>query len=132
MSNGYLMMLWMLIMLSGLCVAVWGYSKSDKKGYLFVAVSFILALLMFFLTMPFMGAGTADPEVQAKINEAVTEILQAENAGSGVIVQAAIRIQRSVAPSVLFLLASALLVIGLWLLAWVEPTDEPEIGNEVS
>ncbi len=33
-------------------------------------------------------------------------------------------------PYMLFLFAFGLLVIGLWLLVWAEPTDEPESGNE--
>ena len=120
---------WMLVMLAGLCVAVWGFSKSDKSGYIFVAIFFLLMLALFLYTGPFPSE-PADPELQAKINQTITEYLETERAGSGETVHLVrMVIRQSVVPGVLGLLASVVLVIGLWLLAWAEPKDDAESGN---
>lgn len=114
----------MLVMLSGLCVAVWGFSKSDKMGYILVAISFVLLLALFLYTGPFTSKPT-DPELQAKINQTITEYLESESAGSAIEVHR-VKVSYSVVPSLLSFVASVILVIGLWLLAWAEPKDDPE------
>ena len=119
----------MLVMLAGLCVAVWGFSKSDKMGYLFVAIFFMLMFALLLYTGPFRPVST-DPELQAKIVQTITEYRQAENTGSEIethTVKVSARV--AVLPSLLSFIASVLLVVGLWLLAWVEPKDDAESGN---
>ncbi len=120
---------WMLVMLAGLCVAVWGFSKSDKMGYLFVAIFFMLMLALLLYVGPFRPVPT-DPELQAKIVQTITEYRQAENTGSEIKTQI-VRMSSSLAvlPSLLSFIASVLLVVGLWLLAWAEPKDDAESGN---
>ncbi len=122
----------MLVMLAGLCVAVWGFSKSNKIGYIFVAIFFVLMLALFFYTGLFRPVPT-DPELQAKISQTIIEYRQAENTGSEIKTQI-VRVSASfvVLPSVLNFIASVLLVVGLWLLAWAEPKDDPESGNVLS
>ena len=119
----------MLVMLAGLCVAVWGFSKSDKMGYLFVAIFFMLMLALLLYVGPFRPVPT-DPELQAKIVQTITEYRQAENTGSEIKTHT-VKMSASfvVLPSVLSFIASVLLVVGLWLLAWAEPKDDPESGN---
>ena len=122
----------MLVMLAGLCVAVWGFSKSDKMGYLFVAIFFMLMFALLLYTGPFRPVRT-DPELQAKIVQTITEYRQAENTGSEIKTHT-VRMSSSLAvlPSRLSFIASVLLVVGLWLLAWAEPKDDAESGNVLS
>ena len=119
----------MLVMLAGLCVAVWGFSKSDKSGYIFVAIFFLLMLALLLYTGPFRPVPT-DPELQAKIDQTITEYLQTESAGSEIEPRrVSVSARFMVLPSLLSLIASVMLVVGLWLLAWAEPKDDPEGGN---
>ena len=122
----------MLVMLAGLCVAVWGFSKSDKMGYLFVAIFFMLMFALLLYTGPFRPVRT-DPELQAKIVQTITEYRQAENTGSEIKTHT-VKMSASLAvlPSLLSFIASVLLVVGLWLLAWAEPKDDAESGNVLS
>lgn len=118
--------LWMLVMLAGVCVAVWGFSRSDKSGYILVAIFFVLMLALFLYTGPFVSE-PADPELQAKINQAITEVMQAEKAGSeGTIHAARISTRLSVIPTLLSFIASVILVVGLWLLARADAKGDTE------
>lgn len=125
----------MLVLLSGLCVAVWGFSKSDKMGYIFVAIFFMLMLALHLYTGPFRPVPT-DPELQAKIDQTITEYLQnlqTESAGSEIEPRrVSVSARFMVLPSLLSLIASVILVIGLWFLAWAEPKDDPESSNILS
>ena len=119
----------MLVMLAGLCVAAWGYSRSDKSGYIFIAIYFVLMLALFLYTGP-VRSEPADPELQAKINQTITEYLQTESAGSEIETHR-VRVSVSVAviPSLLIFIASVILVAGLWLLGWADARDDTETGT---
>ena len=117
-----------MVMLSGLCVAVWAYSRSDKSGYIFVAIFFVLTLAVFLYTGP-IRSEPVDSELRAKIDQTITEYLQTESAGSAIEVHR-VKVSYSVIPSLLYLIASVTLVAGLWLLGRADAKEDTETAAQ--
>jgi hypothetical protein len=102
----------------GLGVAIWGFMRSRKRGYLIIGAYFGLVLFTMFV-LPLINRSTdISEQTQAKIDTAVQRVLEEEG--------------HPVMParhSIRFPFGPVLLVAGVWLLARREKTPgQPATG----
>jgi len=112
----YLKWLEPIVLVVGLCIAVWAFLRSRKRGYLVFALYFAVAVSLQPINRAYRAYQAPDAATQQKIDAALKKVLTEENP------PVALHQYRNI----YFPYGRLLLVAGLWLVARRE-TQRPRI-----